>query len=422
MNQNSICRAVCAALATVGVFSAADWPQFRGPAGVGVSREPGVPTTWSAEENVVWKTRLPGFGASSPITLGERIFVTCYSGYGLDRDEPGPQEQLLHHVVCVDRPTGKTLWDRRSRARLPEREYGGLVALHGYASGTPVTDGEAVYAFFGQSGVWAYGLDGELLWRVDVGKGTHDWGSGSSPILAGQLLVVNASVESQAVVALNKQSGDEVWRAGDVKESWSTPALVDLPDGRQELVVSMHSKVRGYHPSTGEQLWECAGVDDYVVPAVVAHQGVVYVAGGRRPQLVAIRAGGRGNVTDSHLLWEIRSSSKVPTPVYFDGHLYWINQRGIAACVKADSGELVYEERLRIGGSGDKIYASLVVADGKLYGVTRQDGTVVLPAEPRFEELARNQLGDDSIFNATPAPGAGQLLLRSDRFLYCIGE
>ena len=258
------------------LFSGADWLRFRGSDTSGVSQETGLPTTWSETENVVWKTALPGMGGSSPIVLGEKIFLTAYSGYGLDREEPGDQKDLALHVLCLDRATGKILWDKTGDARLPETEYdGGLVRLHGYASGTPVTDGKAVYVFFGRSGVWAYRLDGEPLWKTTVGDGINkrNWGSASSPILAGNLVIVNASIESESVVALSKTTGKEVWRAGDIKDSWSTPALVDLPGGKQELVVSMHSKVRGYDPATGKQLWQCASVEDYVVPAVVVDKG-----------------------------------------------------------------------------------------------------------------------------------------------------
>jgi outer membrane protein assembly factor BamB len=163
-------------------------------------------------------------------------------------------------------------------------------------------------------------------------------------------------------------------------------------------------------------------VADYVCPAVIAHEGVVYIAGGRKPQTFAIRAGGRGDVTETHTLWEARKSTKVPTPLYYDGRLYWINEKGIATCLDAKTGEVVYEERLKIEGRGDKVYASAVLADGKLYYVTRQGGTIVLGAGPEFHELARNDLGDQSIFNATPVVSNGQLLIRSDRFLYCIGK
>lgn len=405
------------------LFVAADWTRFRGPAARGVSDATGVPASWSAEQNVVWKTALPGFGSSSPITLGDRIFLTCYSGYGLDADEPGDQESLRHNVVSIDRADGKIIWAKATEPRLPETAYdAGFIELHGYASGTLAADQEAVYAFFGRSGVLAYGVDGKPLWRMYVGDGTHNWGSGASPILCGNLVIVNASVESQSLVALDKADGREVWRVPGIKRSWSTPLVVDLPGGARELVVSMEGKVLGLDPATGEELWQCAGVNDYVCPAVIAHEGIVYVTGGRKPQTLAIRAGGRGDVTETHLLWEINKASKVPTPLYHDGYLYWISQRGVATCVKADSGEVLFEERLRVSGRGDKIYASLVLVDDKLYGLTRQDGTVVLAARPEFELLAQNDLGDPSISNATPVPVDGQLLIRSNRFLYCIGE
>ncbi|NQU20590.1 MAG: hypothetical protein HQ567_04855 [Candidatus Nealsonbacteria bacterium] len=164
-------------------------------------------------------------------------------------------------------------------------------------------------------------------------------------------------------------------------------------------------------------------MEDYVVPAVVVDRGVVYVTGGRRPKTAAIRAGGRGDVTESHLLWELRKCTKVPTPLLHDGLLYWVDQKGMAGCVDAKTGELVYQERLDdLSGTPDKVYASLVLADGKLYAVSCRSGTVVLATGREFKKLAQNDLGDPSVFNATPVIGNGQLLLRSDRFLYCIGK
>jgi len=413
------CCTLSLAASCLLLFAGADWLQFRGPGASGVSEDTGLPTTWSATENVVWKTAMPGFGASTPITSGDKIFLTAYSGYGLDADDPGDQADLVQHVLCVDRATGEILWDKTSKARLPEEELGSMLALHGYASSTPVTDGETLYVFFGRSGVKAYTLDGELLWTTLVGDGTDGWGSATAPILAGDLVIVNASVESQSVVALNKTTGEEVWRAKDVPRSWATPALIDLGDGKQELVVSMEFEVRGYDPATGQQLWNCTAVQDYVVPTVIAHDGVVFVTGGRKPLTVAIRAGGRGDVTDTHLLWELRKTPKVPTPLYHDGLLYWIGHQGIAYCVDAATGEVLYSERL--SGTG-VVYASLVLADGKLYSVSRTNGAMVLAAGKEFKELARNDPGDQSVFNATPVISNGQLLLRSDKFLYCIGK
>ncbi len=422
MNRNALHRALIVSCLSIVSFTGADWPQLRGPCGSGVAEDTGLPLKWSSTENVVWKTAMPGFGASSPITWQGKIFLTCYSGYGLDADDPGQQQDLLLHVVCLDRQSGKILWDKTTKPRLPERDYGGFIALHGYASGTPVTDGKAVYVFFGRSGVMAFGLDGELLWQANVGDETNGWGSATSPILTGDLVIVNASIESESIVALDKATGKEVWRAEGIRRSWSTPALVELPDGKQEVVLSMQGKVLGYDPATGEQLWQCAGVNDYVCPSVVAHEGVVYVSGGRRPHTAAIRAGGRGDVTDSHVVWELKKATKVPTPLIHDGLVYWVNDRGVACCVEADSGDVVYEQRLRIDGRGDKVYASVVLADGKIYAVSRLGGVLVLVPGTEFEELARNDLGDDSVFNATPTVSDGQLLLRSNRYLYCIGE
>lgn len=409
---------------SVLVSLAADWPRFRGPEGTGVSDETAVPVEWSASEGVRWKTPLPGRGASSPITLGDRIFLTCYSGYGMDEDNPGSLQDLTRHILCVGRADGNVLWEKTVKALLPEQQYQGFAALHGYASSTPVTDGEAVYAFFGRSGVYAYSLDGEPLWHTVVGEGlhSHGWGSGASPIVHGDLVIVNASVESQAVVALDKKTGKEAWRVGGVEESWSTPLVAQVPGGGEELVVNGKGKVLGLDPKTGGQLWHAAGIKSYVCPAVIAHDGVAYVSGGRPPEMLAIRLGGRGDVTKTHVLWSRKKTAIVATPLYHDDHLYWINRQAVATCAKASDGETVYEERLDLGGRGDKIYASLVLAGGKLYGVSRQDGTVVLAAGDKFEPLAHNRLDDESVFNATPVVSNGDLLIRSDKFLYCIGQ
>jgi len=416
--------AIVAVLVTAfsATAQAEDWTRLRGPAGSGTSDDAGLPTTWSADENIVWKTAMPGFGSSTPITLGDKIYLTAYSGYGLDRNEPGEQADLRQHVLCIDRATGKILWDKSTKANLPEEDYRGMMALHGYASSSLATDGEALYAFFGRSGVLAYSMTGELLWKAGVGEETHGWGSSNSPILTDNLVIVNASIESESVVALAKKDGKEVWRAEGIERSWSTPALVALANGKQELVVSMENEVRGYDPATGEQLWVCDSVKDYVCPMVVVDKDIVYISGGRRPLTVAIRAGGRGDVTDTHTVWTLRKATKVPSPLIHDGLLYWIDNRGVAVCVDAKTGDVVYEQRLTISGGGDKVYGSISLADGKIYAASRVGGTVVLAEGRDFKLLAKNDLGDESVFNATPVISNGQLLLRSDRFLYCIGN
>jgi outer membrane protein assembly factor BamB len=272
MKRTAICRAL-APLFAVWLFAAADWPQFLGPQGASVTAEKGLPVTWSATENVVWKTPLPGPGASSPITLGDKIFLTAYSGYGVEKEE-GQPENLVRHLLCLSAADGKILWKKDLKAELPEQDYKGFLALHGYASSTPISDGKAIYVFFGRSGVYAFSLAGDELWHSEVGSGLDGWGSGTSPLLAGDLVFVNASVESGSIVALNKTTGKEAWRTGGIKKAWSTPALLDLPDGKQELVVSMHSKVLGLDPATGKELWTCPGIVDYTCPAVLTHGDV----------------------------------------------------------------------------------------------------------------------------------------------------
>jgi outer membrane protein assembly factor BamB len=396
---------------------AANWPQFRGPGGNGTASDRNLPVRWSATENVAWKTDLPGHGTSSPIVWEDKIFLTCYSGYGLDESDPGDETRLVRHLVCLARDGGKILWTADVPAELPEQEYQGFQALHGFASSTPATDGQSVYTFFGKSGVMAFDFNGKELWKTDVGQKTHNWGSATSPVLFGDLVIVNASVESGDLVALNKANGGEVWRARGMRSAWNTPVLVDVA-GKQELAISIKGAILGFDPATGKELWRSEGIDDYICPSVVAEKGIVYAIGGRKNMALAVRAGGRGDVTNSHLLWTAQAGSNVSSPVVHQGHLYWVSDRGIAYCLNTKNGDIVYQERLSNPG---RVYASVTVGDGKLYAVTRERGTFVLAAKPEFELLAENQLGDDSIFNGSPSVSNGQLLLRSDRALYCIG-
>jgi len=418
-------RTAAFAVLSVVLFAAADWPRFRGEDGSGVAKDQSLPTTWSATENIAWKVDLPGFGSSSPVTLGDKIFLSCYTGYGLDADAPGQQETLRVHALCLNRKNGETIWQRTVEPKLPETEYdAGRISLHGYASSTPVVDDEAVYFFFGKSGVQKYSLDGELQWTASVGMGidSHNWGSGASLLLHGDLVIVNASCESKSIRALNKADGEEVWRVDEIVDSWATPLIVETAAGK-ELVIAERFRILGIDPDSGKTLWFYKKPSDYICPSTFANGDVVYLINSRfQAKIFAIRAGGRGDIADSNVLWSKKWTTRVCTPVYHDGHIYAIDQLGVAYCLKADSGEEVYGRRLNIDGGGDKIYASMVAGDGKLYGVTRLDGTVVMPLSPEFKELARNHLGDDTIFNATPAIDDNQLLIRSDKALYCIGE
>jgi outer membrane protein assembly factor BamB len=384
---------------------------------LGIAPDKGVPTTWSGDKNVAWKTELPGPGASSPIVVGNKVIVTCYTGYGLSKDEPGEQKDLKRHLLCIDRANGKILWTRDVAAVLPEEPYRSYITLHGYASSTPASDGTNVYAFLGKSGVFAFDLAGKQVWQASVGTGTYYWGVGPSPLPYKDLLIINASTESDALVALDKATGKEKWKSKGLGESWSTPALVKLANGQTELVVSGSHKVRGYDPETGNELWHADVFNWYVCPSVTAHDGIVYTL--QNSAAVAVRAGGRGDVTKSHVLWQKKFGATVTSMVYQDGHVHWANA-GKAFCMKADDGKEVFRETLK---DGAEFYASPVLADGKIYYTSRGDGVFVIDASSKFKLIANNTLQPDtSIFNASPAVDRSQLILRSDRFLYCVGK
>ncbi len=396
-----------------------DWPRFRGPTGMGTSGATGLPLTWSESENLAWKVALPGPGASSPIVFGERIYITCYTGYFIPNQPGGSLDQLERHLLCLRRDDGQLLWQKSVKAKLPEEDS---IRDHGFAANTPAADADGVYVFFGKSGVFAFDHDGNQRWQADVGSKTSGWGTAASPVIYQDLLFINASVESESLVALDRRSGEEKWRAGGIRESWNTPLVVATDAGADELVVAIAGQVLGFDPNSGESLWSCkTDIGWYMVPSGVTANGVVYYLGGRSGiASLAVRAGGRGEVTATHRLWTSKSGSNVSSPVFLDGHLYWMHDnQGIAFCAKAESGELVYEERLP---RADQVYSSALLADGRLYYLSRGGKTFVLPAEPRFELLATNDLGDRSIFNGSPAIVNDRILIRSDKFLYCVGQ
>jgi outer membrane protein assembly factor BamB len=417
---------VCSAVALGSLLAASawgsDWTRFRGPGGGGKVEATNLPVTWDAQKNIVWKTELPGLGTSSPIVLGTNIYLTCYSGYAESIREPGEMQELVRHLVCLDRDSGKILWSRKFAPKFPESEYrSGNNSRHGYASSTLATDGKKLYAFFGISGVYGFDLDGNTLWNTDVGSGTHGWGSGTSPLLYRNLVIVNASVESGSLIALDKDTGQIVWRTPGIKKCWSSPMLVQAGD-QQELVLNVPHKLTGFDPDTGDELWYCDGIPDgYLCPTVITHEDVVFAIGGRKNTAIAVRAGGRGNVTQTHVLWTADKGSIVSSPVYLDGYLYWCHEsRGKIYCLDAKTGNVVYEESLtpRPG----LIYASITAADGKLYAPSREEGTYVLAAKPQFQQLAVNQFQDDpSRTNASIAVSNNQLIMRTDKVIYCIG-
>jgi outer membrane protein assembly factor BamB len=468
----------CSWLLASGV--SADWLRFRGPNGSGVSSESdSTPVKWSPEENVKWTVELPGAGVSSPIVVGDRVYVTCYSGYGMDRQNPGDINELKRHLVCVDRGSGKILWDKSVKAALPEDPYSGMgVPSHGYASHTPVSDGENVYVFFGKSGVFAFDKDGDQLWQRSVGSGSDDkrWGSSSSPILHDDLLIVTASAESRALVGLNKKTGEEVWRqeTDGLTDVWGTPLLVNIED-RTDLVIGVPYEFWGLNPATGKLRWysEAMNTDSYN-SSVVEADGVIYGIEGRGGGSAAVKAGGKGDVTASNTVWSGNDSARFGTPLVYDGRVYYFSN-GVANCISAEDGTSVFKGRLPStssrgggnregdanrrgpggggdgqpggrpqggfgggqggfggsrggfgggrGGFGSTDYSSPVAADGKIYYLKSDGTTLVLSASDEFELLASNQIASDpETFAATPAISQGQIFLRSSKRLYCVAN
>jgi outer membrane protein assembly factor BamB len=272
------------------------------------------------------------------------------------------------------------------------------------------------------SGVFAFDHDGNEQWQTDVGSGTSGWGTAASPVLYEDVVLINASVESQSLLALDRQTGEEKWRAGGIKEAWNTPQIVNTADGDEELVVAIAGDVLAFNPDSGDTLWSCdTDIGWYMVPSPVAADGVVYYLGGRSgTAALAVRTGGRGDVTKTHRLWTSKKGSNVTSPILYNGHLYWMHEKlGVAYCANPETGDLVYEKRIDRAG---QIYASALMGDGRLYYLNRRGRMFVVAAKPEFELLATNDLSDGGQFNGSPAVAGNRILLRSDEYLYCLGE
>jgi outer membrane protein assembly factor BamB len=424
-----------------------DWTRFRGPNGSGISpNDAAPPVNWGNEQNIKWKVELPGPGNSSPIVVGERVFLTCWTGYGAQ--ESASQGDLRRHLLCIDRQTGRTLWSRDVEPALPEDEFEGNFRENGYASHSPVSDGERVYVFFGKTGALAFDLEGNQLWKTQLGTESSptSWGSASSPIVHEDLLIVTAAAESESIAALNKKTGEVVWKkeAAGFSGTWGTPVLVSV-DGRTEAVIAVPGELWSFDVESGQLLWYCeAPTSSPVSASVITHDGVIYVFGGRQGGSLAVKAGGSGDISESHILWRGSESIGIGTPLYYDGRIYWIARDGVVNCINAADGQRVYQDRLEMGGSPaanaqpqegqaggrrggggmrSQNYSSPVAAAGKLYFISRSGDGAVLALSDQFEQLATNSLGEENEeFNGTPAISDHEMYIRSDRRLYCIAE
>jgi len=426
----------------------ANWPGWRGPTGMGVSTETGLPLTWGADENLLWKAPIEGKGHSSPVVWGDLVFLTTaiegkvggeanrvvHMRDGFFDDNPENRERYIHpasmgadvihtlKVVALHAADGSVAWERVAYEGLP---YDDRHRSGSYASLTPVTDGERLYAYFGAEGLYAYDVAGNPLWQADLGENPN-WGlgDGSSPVLFGDLLIIVADRDNgdgSFVVAFDKYSGEEVWRTPrGVRTQWSTPLLTDGPAGA-ELVVSGFHYIASYDPADGAERWRAPGLRGNVIATPVATDDTVFVSMGYpRKMTRAVRLGGSGDLAGSDdLPWTYeKGTSYVASNILYEGVLYLLADNGMLTALDAASGEIVYEGgRPPVPG---RFYASPVAYDGKILLASSEGDMFVVKAGPVHEVLAVNSI-DEAIW-ASPAIAAGKLYVRGAEHIFCFSD
>lgn len=383
------------------------WPQWRGPRGDGHSTETTLPVKWD-NGDVAWKAPLPGVGESSPVIWLDKLFLTTSEGGARKRG-----------VLCLDRHNGRLIWKQTVEFSGQPEE---LHKLNTFASPTCVTDGEVVVAFFGRAGLHAYTLEGKHLWSNDLGQFDNPWGVGASPVLVGDLVIQNGDADSDAfLAAYDKRTGKTAWRVPRPDHrGWSTPILLNVA-GRQELVLNGHEGVAAYNPQTGKQLWFCASFNGRGEPTATPGDGLVYLVNGLVGDIYAVQPGGDGDVTKSRMAWHTprKEGRDLPSPVVIDNYLIVMSMGGVAICYDAATGQTIWKERL-----GGNYSASPIAAAGLAYFLSEDGSTVVIKPGRQLDVVARNKIlaDGDEVFRASLAPCEGQLFLRSDRALYCVGR
>ena len=420
-----------------------DWPHWRGPGASGIAPDRTLPTRWSARENVAWRAPLAGVGVSTPIVSGNLVFVTSQIGSGVRRQGNHPRlvqggdaaaqgerpigaaqsaadpGTTVFVVEAFARETGKRVWERRLDAD------GTLTPVHdkhNLASPSPVTDGTLVYAWFGTGQIAALSRDGRVAWQRHLGKEISpydiNWGHSSSPVLYGDLLILLSDhAPASYLLALDKKTGKERWKAdrGKGRSSYSTPLVVEGPSGA-ELIVNSNERLDAYNPQTGELLWHTGESNRFPVPSPVFAGGVIYASRGYRSgPYMALRPGGRGDVTATHTVWRIGTGAPyVSSLLFYEGVVYMANDVGVLTASDAATGERLWQERV------DGVFsASPVAAGGHVYFLSENGDTIVVKAGRPPQVVQRNALGERAI--ASPAISNGHLFIRTDNHLFCIG-
>jgi len=423
-----------------GKASAGNWPQWRGPDGSGISNEKNLPSEWSPTKNIKWKTPIDGRAHSSPIVWGNKVFLTTavegpeVPGANavkhvvegdkefLHPDSVGANRKHTFKVICLDRDSGKILWQSTAWEGTP---YDNRHRKSSYAASTPATDGKLVYAYFGTEGLYAYDFKGNLAWKAQLGNiATVGMGTGTSPILFDNVVIVQCDEDNGVasfIVALDKKTGKEVWKTPrKVQVSWSTPLLVRTAK-RAELIASGTESVIAYDPATGKELWQHKGVESNAIPSPVANNEMVYLVAGFPAKIaMAIRLGQTGDLTGTpNVPWKYsKGTAYVPSPILYGEYLYLTTDRGILTCIDARTGEVKYEGgRIPIPAT---FTASPVAFEGKILMTSEDGDTFIVKSGPKHEILGTNSIGEPVY--ASPAIADGRIFIRGEKNLYCIGS
>ena len=400
---------VAACLAPWLQIRADNWPAWRGPTGQGICEETELPLEWSASKNVRWKLPLPAPGNSTPIAWGKRIFLTQATNSGAGR-----------WTWCVNRDDGKIAWKKKV-------VYAGSEPTHAtnpYCSASPVTDGERVIVSHGSAGLFCYDLSGKELWRRDLGEFRHIWGNANSPVIYGDSCIINCGPGVRThLLCLDKKTGKETWKipipgghegTGGRESwtgSWSTPLVLG-----KKLLVSYPGRLIAFEATSGKELWSCSGLGKLVYTSPLAREGIAVSMSGFMGPPLAVRLGGKGEVTESRRLWrQERSQQRIGSGVIHQGHIYIHNDPGVLECIKLKTGETVWKNRL-----AGKSWSSVVLSGDRLYTADDGGSCFVVQASPSFKVLARNELGER--IRASIAVSDGALFIRSYKHLWCISK
>ncbi len=401
----------------VASASAGDWAEFRGPTGQGHAADSKLPTEWSSSKNVAWKTGVAGLGWSSPIVIGNRIFLTTAVPTG----EGEKKDQSLR-AICLDAATGKSQWDIEVFLQ-DGKTASPIHSKNSHASSTPVSDGKHVFVHFGTHGTACLTLDGQIVWQNRELKYEPRHGNGGSPILVDDMLVVSCDgSNTMFVIALDKVTGKVRWRTprehkNGSKFSFGTPLLIEV-NGEKQIVSPGTFHVAGYRPKDGSEIWRVDYGQGYsVIPRPVFGHGLIFLSSGYdTPVLMAIKPDGQGNVTETHVAWKTNKfAPHTPSPLLVGEHLYVVSDAGIATCFEAKTGEQVWQKRV-----GGNFSSSPLFADGKIYLQSEQGDGIVLQPGSEYVELAKNELEPRTFASYAVADGA--LLIRTETQLYRIQQ